>query len=391
MLCHKLKIGYAALTVVLCLVLCGAVWGDEFRLTPSITLKEKYNDNVFYTTDNRKSDWITIVSPGLELIEKTEKIDAALSARLDGLYYKDENDLRSVDQFYKGRLHYMLTRYFGVGMEAGYLRDSQPDRELEATGLGLTTVKRDRQNYGLSGDWVISDKTLAMVSYKYAKDHYNSDSYLDLESHSVGINLQYAINASLKGFLNMGFDNFRVPGTTVDSYTGTVGLSRDFSELWNIAIAAGPLFSRTRYTTYLLTEDTRDSWGWVGQASVGYKGEKASGNFAIARSLSAASGRTGAVNRTSLNLDCSYRLFYELRAVVSAYYFLNKSGAGEYSSQAIDEKTVQVSPGLRYEFNRDMSLEGNYIYTRTNYRVTDTSADRHMVMISFNLKHALME
>jgi predicted porin len=388
---------YTVFLIIPAVLLPCQVRGDEFKVIPSATISEKYNDNVFYTTSDRKGDWVTTLSPGLEVINRTERIDANLKARVDAIHYADQNDLNAIDQFYSGKFRYALTDRFGLSAEAGYARDSQPDRELTDTGLVFTNVRRERQNYGLSGDWLITDRTLTSLSYKYGKDHYDSPLFLDLDYQDVGLGFSHDITPTLKGQMFFGYDYYHVPGTTVDNYTVTIGLSRDLAELWKISIGAGPRYTRTHFDVLSLSgmteEKVNNSWGWVGQASLIYKGEKASGNLTAAQSILPVSGTTGsgAAKRQSLGLDVWYRFIYELRGVVTASYFINKSDAGEFSSTVIDEKTIQVSPGLRYEFNRDTALEARYTYSRTDYGQDNTTADRHIVMVSFSIQHALLE
>ena len=76
--------------------------GDEFKLIPSLALKEEYNDNIFFTEKARADDFITTVTPGLELIDRTEKVDVNLVARAHVLRYVNNTGLDNVDQNYLG-------------------------------------------------------------------------------------------------------------------------------------------------------------------------------------------------------------------------------------------------------------------------------------------------
>ena len=42
---------------------------------------------------------------------------------------------------------------------------------------------------------------------------------------------------------------------------------------------------------------------------------------------------------------------------------MNQSDAGQFSVQAIDERTVRVRPGVRYDANRNFFLEAAYPYS----------------------------
>src|SRR4030042_593755 len=105
--------------------------GDEFKLIPSLSTKEEYNDNIFFTEEDRTKDFVTTLSPGLELIDRTEKLDLNLSARVNVLRYWSNGDLDRVNQFYRGRIGYSLHPKLKLSANAAYTRDFTPDRDLE--------------------------------------------------------------------------------------------------------------------------------------------------------------------------------------------------------------------------------------------------------------------
>ena len=75
----------------------------------------------------------------------------------------------------------------------------------------------------------------------------------------------------------------------------------------------------------------------------------------------------------------------------SSGYFLNKSDQGQYSNQPIDEKTLYVTPGIRYEITRDMAVDATYTYNRIDYQITGNSADQSLAMVRFSLQYPLFE
>jgi hypothetical protein len=381
------------------IMLPGPVRGDEFKVVTSASLKEAYNDNVYFTTTGRKSDWVSTLSPAIELIDKTERFEGSLSARFNGIYYLDQTDLNAVDQFYRGKFRYALTNRLGLGAEAGYARDSQATREIDTTGVVFATpVNRERQNYGVSGDWRFTDTTLAALSYDYGKDRYDKSTFTDLESQRAGLNFLQNINPTTKGRLNLGYANYRVTGLTLDSYSSTIGISRDFNNLWSILIDLGASYTRTRFNILTLgggglttQERTNEGWGPMGQIALAYKHERTNGSLTLNRSVMPVSGTAGSANRSSLSLDLRHKFTYELSGYVTASYFLNKSDPGEFSNTIIDQTTSQISIGPRYDFNKEMFLTATYTYSRTDYGQTKTTADQHLVMLMFNIQHAIIE
>ena len=166
------------LLVIIVLLFCPSlIWGNEFRLVPSISVKEEYNDNILFLTDDIRKDFITTISPSLEMVNNTEKLETDLLARLDRFDYADNREFSATDQLYNGKFRYHATPLFNISAEAGYVRDSQPDRDILTSGIILTTVPRNRYNASLSADYQFSEKTAAVVSYAFGSDEYESTKY----------------------------------------------------------------------------------------------------------------------------------------------------------------------------------------------------------------------
>ncbi|MCS6921857.1 MAG: TIGR03016 family PEP-CTERM system-associated outer membrane protein, partial [Elioraea sp.] len=71
----------------------GPVTGQPTRgwtITPSLGLTQSYNDNVFFTANNRKSDFITNVNGGLAMAVDTARLQGGLNATLGYNFYANQ-------------------------------------------------------------------------------------------------------------------------------------------------------------------------------------------------------------------------------------------------------------------------------------------------------------
>jgi hypothetical protein len=88
----------------------------------------------------------------------------------------------------------------------------------------------------------------------------------------------------------------------------------------------------------------------------------------------------------------SRQFTYELYGTLLCSYFLNNSNQEQFSAQAIDEQTFNITPGIRYNFTRDISMDISYTYTRTAYQEEGNSdADRNLVMVRLSMRYPLFE
>ena len=415
---------------LICTVL--SALGAEFKLTPNVSVLQEYNDNLFFDTDNAKSDWITTLSAGLDMRNRTDRTDLTFSGRLDGIRHNSEHDLNSIDQFYQAGIAQKLSPLFTFSVSGGYQRDSRPDREIALTGLTLGPAKRDRYFLSADGEYTFSEKTAFSLTYGFGLDSFDSPRFTDGRTHSVNLGAVHDLSSYLartKLIANIGGQWMESGDTKVDAYSGTIGLQRALTEKWSLTAAAGIDYINSEFQTYrqefnfdnfpLVTVTyvpetiANRGWGWLGQMSLTYNDGVSSANLTFQRDISPATGSSGAAERMRLYGEVSRRFTAELTASLSLGYVTNYSSPGQYSAQGIDQQTLTMTPKLRYQitdsplikaFNGiipvrrmqgcyDAYLEASYSYTstRSSYADTNTRADQNLFMIRLYMQHNLLD
>ena len=216
-----MRVLVAAMVIVQ--VLGAAAYADEFKLTPSVAVRQEYNSNIFFDSSNEKDSFITRVMPGLELIERTERIDLRLAGFVTPYVYWGNENLNSVDQDYSGRVDYRLTPLLSLGANAAVRVDHQPDRDIYTTGLAYSDNRRVQQNYGGNVGYMFTEKTSGSVTYGYTKEDWrNSSNNSDLEdydSHAVTLGLSRELGAAkgvTVGLLNVGWAHYNYQTSDTD-------------------------------------------------------------------------------------------------------------------------------------------------------------------------------
>lgn len=103
-----------------------------FFLYPSIDVTERYRDNIYYTDDNKESDLITVLSPGLSLKSNWNNHALDVYANADIGRYADnsDEDYEDASAGFNGRID--IQRDFNVsgGVKYDHLHDdrSSPDQ-----------------------------------------------------------------------------------------------------------------------------------------------------------------------------------------------------------------------------------------------------------------------
>lgn len=83
----------AAKTLIFC---CGVysanLYAVNWEITPEVSLREVYSDNIFLDGNNEESDLITDISPGLTVVGDGNRLDLQFDYRIQNLIYLDNSE-----------------------------------------------------------------------------------------------------------------------------------------------------------------------------------------------------------------------------------------------------------------------------------------------------------
>jgi len=447
-------------TVVLILLFySGHAWGDEFRLVPSIGAKEEFNSNILMVTGAQgiNRDFVSIFSPGIEMVDRSDRLDTDLSAQLDRVDYSHYRELSATNQAYNGKFLYRATPLLNISAGAGYSINSNPSLDYGSTSAiqpgtivtfsttsnppgpspsdpgssetGQTGTNQNnngqasqsipasivpppvvslpvkRFTSSLFTDYQLSEKTSVVTSYSFATDIYEQPTYRDM-SHDVNAGLVYDLGkylSALKGRVNVDYNAFYLSDSRTFSTSCTVGISRDFDEVWSVSIDGGIsrtwtevfaiVYSQNTPTSLIAVQERQNNadWGSVAKVSLNYRGERLQGNLAYVRDISLAPGLNGVAEQNFYLITTQYRLTYEFSALLTTSYTTYKSNPSTFSGQIIDQRTFDGNAGIRYQFSPDTAVDVSYEYTLIRYPASDANAPRQLVFIGVRTQFPFLE
>jgi hypothetical protein len=395
---------------------------DAWKVVPSIAVQQRYSDNIFFEAENTESDFINTLSPALEFSEKTERLTASLKAQLDRLSYFDNSYLNATDQNYRGSLRYAVTQKTNVFTSAGFRKDSQVDRDLGETGLLQGSATRNNYTYEAGGDYALSESMGMRLAFNGSQDDYDDPTEYDLESQGVSFVLSRDLSAfmtattgRISGDYNEYDQTNEQVGTffagsfssestyKVKNYSGSIGAERQWDEKFSLFVDAGWRYTDTTqeftrvyvsifpFPADSFTQESNGS-GFTGQFGGSYRGETSNANLTLSQEVSAASGTTGATDRTIFRGTVGRRLTEKTRIDVMAEYYINTSVQDEVSSASnVDENTLRFNPRLGYQFNQDFLLEAAYLFEQVDDQANDSVKERNMIWCRLVYQYPMFE
>jgi hypothetical protein len=395
---------------------------SSFEVNPSLALSASYNDNIFYEEKDPRCDYVTVFTPAVRGLYRSETTKASVAAHLNIHRHVKTDGLDNTDQVYHALLDRKLTPRWKMAVQGGYLVDSRRDRDLEESGLIVDAGDRRRLNGGLNLVYRVTERMTLHSSLGAEQEDYADPEKHDYESRNVSLSLNRSFSMRSTGMLQVGAGRYvytrqwtdKSPhpwgalvnqydeARDIDSYSMSVGWRHTSSETWRLEIRAGGRYSlseqkqsrrRTVQTgsTEIEISSTRetarsDSRSALGNLSLSYAGEQSRLHLEVGYDFKPASGRDGATNRTQASLHLDRRYGGDWRAGLVLRYNLNQSDSALHTGQEqkTDQETIQLQPYLRYRFNETLYLEMRYRKSWLHDRAL--ALERRQNVISLSLR-----
>jgi hypothetical protein len=357
-------------------------------LTPSLSLGERYDDNIFETSTDKQHDFITVLSPGIRVQylspEPTLGTQFDFDYRANIEFFADHSSQNNVDHRLSLTLVSPLAPSLDVRLRDLLLITENPfgrdERLSDPTGLRPVSQQRRartiRNEAEGMADVRLGGRLSLGVLFGSLVEDVDVPEELDEFRYTVGTELGYVVNVARNSRVfvqyQATFESFRdngiVPSVNADAafqvHTIGTGVRHELTPTLAVDAALGYSFT----TSDAPQKDGHDSVTAnvnltktfsSGQASLGY-----------ARLLTAG-GSTGDVviedtvrARASINL--TGKLTARLDGNVSWFNFQSVTTITS-TSDSTDRRFLSIRPGLTYQILPPWGVSVAYIYEYTDY------------------------
>lgn len=295
--CHRLSFPATCSIATAMLLVYSHAGAAEWKITPSLDLKETYTDNVKLAAPGlEKSEFITQINPGISLTGTSSHLKLNANYVMQNLVYAEESSQNTMNHmlnananaelidnllFLDGRAAISQQNISLLGPQAAdnvnitgnrtevqtysvspYLRHSFNNfasteiryihNEVSTGGSGLLNSQADRIQLGLSSGSAF--KTLGWgLNYSNGKTHYGNTANTNtpaLETEAVSGNLSYSITPKFRLTATGGYEknNYMSIGPKPDGSFWSAGFSWAPSAMTSIDASAGRRFFGDTYS-----------------------------------------------------------------------------------------------------------------------------------------------
>jgi hypothetical protein len=140
---------------------------DRIRITPSITVEELYDSNIFNTESDTDSDLTTIVSPSIDFRLQNDTTRLSMGYRLRSSHHLDFSDLNSIDHRFVVQGTRTLTPRLSLFGAGSFTRLPKSD-DVEVDDVIIRSGRRDSEARTASGGLRYTLDRLSNVSLSFS-------------------------------------------------------------------------------------------------------------------------------------------------------------------------------------------------------------------------------
>ena len=373
--------------------------------TPFASVRCEKDDNIVYAENDKRSDFITTVTGGAKIKNKTERLDFNIAGDLRRLIFDEYDALDTLDKYASFGFNYQLSQRWSFGGGGQWKHQAVRGDDEDDQGLPVLG-NRVGKSANLDTRYIVSE--ISQVSFNVNAGQtktYEADN--DEDNRNGGLSFEYSHNlsryiANTIGYIRLNYyysySQVDYPYSTYyyshtdyqsDIYQMSVGFSKELTQLWQVYLHGGVGESRTKenvtttiYSNSRSTEVKSDPSSWVATGGVNYTGQYLRAGLSLSHDLRAGSGTDGTVERSRVSFNMSYRVTDKFTLLLDASSYLNKSERKEDDEDDdLDTLNYTCHPHLRYRFLDDFNLSLGYRYSSTEDRIDDTVKARNIVYL----------
>ncbi|MDL2124382.1 MAG: outer membrane beta-barrel protein [Deltaproteobacteria bacterium] len=383
----------------------------EYVITPSVKVRETYDDNVYF---RNVDDFKHLISPALKLDGRTDRARWQATCAWDITEYQYHDELDSVDQTYRLSATVSPSTLLQLNISGHYVDDYTFASTLEESGLLAERSRRSSATMQPGAVFILDSRNTLEFSYEFNKSRYELESYPGYVVH--GLNLMWFHNLTnertriiyvlsgnqtdFKGNKDYYFEeddgNFAQKKANVRqrTYRFLTGMDHQLTETFRVSVKAGAHFTEAEFPSfqwiaYDLASDTfimvydiekKSDTGFILDGALTWHLELITLSASINRDVTPSIYGEN-ITRDRVSAALRYRLSEKLRCSLNTAYYHSKT---ESFTQKQEYQTYSIRPALIYRFTENINLELSYAYTRTKNEITDQSEDRNCFFVQLS-------
>jgi len=319
---------------------------EGFYITPSLSVGEIYDDNLFFSSTQRAKDFFTRVSPVLQAGYQSTPLTLLGGYTFDSEFYSKHSELTTAQMRQRGLIELKATpdQALTLSVSGAYYQTKTPQELNLTTGLATRRVLAERYTGSPAFTYRFDPLTTAKGDYTYSKDLLAG--FITIDSHIENLTLDHRLSPRDTvgpGYVGRQFAFSGFPALT--SHAFTLGWSHELTPLTSFTLRGGPR----------LTEGTVDRLPEA-LVSISHKLKSGQLSLAYASTLTTIIGQSAAARAQSITGKATTELLPKLVvSAVPAIFWV--------SSDIFKSTVYSVILEASHQLTKTLALQASYQYS----------------------------
>jgi len=217
---EKIFTGCLLSSVVLPVVFTGMAYAGDIRIIPSLAVREIYTDNVDLDTVDSQSDFVTQVTPTINIIANGNRLNANINYAPNYFYYPgNDDDKDEIRHRLSAGISSELVKdtFFITGGASVTQQFLDRRRAIASSDVSITQNRATVQNYSFSPQFLHRFASFANFRTSYQINHFRSDDTDRLTG--AGTNFRNSTRHAFSSTLTSSSDFSRIGWALAGNYS----------------------------------------------------------------------------------------------------------------------------------------------------------------------------
>ncbi len=332
---------------------------------------QMYDDNLTYTPTNQLSDFVSLVSAGIDLMYEGERTVATLSTTVFQQLYWEFTEFNNTSNHTAVRLRYDLSKFDHITVSDSFSRSYEPLDFEEELSRASGHYQYDRNRFDLIYERNMSENLSVKVNYGNEIENPDRSDLLDSFVNRISVESQFALSTKMifitaYEHLNRNID----PGEEANVNTFMGGLKLQLTEQLSLEGRAGVDLIES-FNGESISEPL---WSIV---LVDQLNERDAIHLSFSQRNSTNASTDNIFNSWRISGGVDSRLLKRLSGSASMFI-----GEGKYKNLDIKDQVFGGNLAFLYEFSTTLKGSLSYTYSEINSNLDSREYSKNVIYVS---------
>jgi hypothetical protein len=358
---------------------------SEYKIEPSLSLSEEYNDNLFLTRSEKISDFISFVSPAIDLSAKSINTDLRLTYSPTFSFYGSHNELNDTAHRVAVNGAFTLSERLSSTLTGSYVKSSEISDLRGIPDIGPVTVRAEWKYLTIGGgaSYRLTDKLFYTVNLSYSSADTNVATLDKVKTYSGIMGLTYRSSEKTTFSANASYIKYdNKPGSDSTGQNYLLGVTQILSPSVTIGASAGAIITK-------IQDSGNSDVGFGGGLNIRKTFKRGEVSLVYNYGVIPSVESDTPLRAHTVSLVLSERITEKFAASASASFGNYKSIRPSLDINKRDSNEIGLNAALTYTFSPAVNLALSYSYTDSNDKI-DNNRDFHnnIVLLTLRLSYS---